>query len=50
MSSVFNSKSLVNIDSCIDLQVRDNLPIITEGKYGLRKRSTCDFCKEKHDN
>jgi hypothetical protein len=40
---------LQSIDECFDLQVRDNLPIVTEGRYGTCRKPTCDFCKEKHD-
>jgi hypothetical protein len=38
------------IQDSFDLHIRENLPIIVEGKYGARRRATCDFCKEKHDS
>jgi len=31
------------------LQVSDNLPIISEGRYGARRKAICEFCKEKHE-
>jgi len=37
------------IEESFDLHVRDNLPVVYEGKYNARRRATCDFCKEKHD-
>lgn len=36
------------IAQAFSLQVRDNLPIVSEGKYGARRRATCDFCKKSH--
>ncbi len=36
------------ISQAFSLQVRDNLPIVSEGKYGARRRATCDFCKKSH--
>lgn len=36
-------------DDPIELQIRDNLPTVAEGKYGSRRRAVCEFCQEKHD-
>lgn len=46
--SVFNNDA--DVESSIELQVRDNLPTVTVGKYNARQKAVCDFCKERHDN
>lgn len=49
IGEIFTQEGLKEEGSPIELQVRDNLPMIEEGKY-VRRRATCEFCKEKHDS
>ena len=30
------------------IQIEDNIPLVSKGKYGVRARAECEFCGSKH--
>ena len=40
-----NDEQLNNI---VQIHVKENLPVVAQGKYGTRTKAPCEFCEKKH--
>lgn len=47
-SSILEDDAEAEINRCLVFHVYDNLPMISEGKYGTRRRAQCEFCRVSH--
>lgn len=46
---MFNEQANIDVEEAILLQIRDNLPTVSSGKYNARIAAPCEFCKQRHD-